>query len=120
MAVRPPSISRWQWLHGIFGCLILVVSSIPPSGLPEATGMISDKILHFGEYAVFGFLGGWAYLGAHRRPWVLLLFGLVFAGLDEWWQSFFGRESDFYDFLADAAGHCVGVLAGSYLARRFR
>ncbi|MFP6899676.1 MAG: VanZ family protein [Opitutales bacterium] len=112
---------RWKLLHGFFGALILAVSSIPGSDLPAVTDLISDKVLHFGEYAVLGFLGGWAYLIAGRRIWVLLLFGLGFAGLDEWWQSTIpGRQSDFADFLADAAGHCIGALAGAFMVKRSR
>ena len=112
---------RWQLLHGLYAMLILAVSSMPASDLPEATGLVSDKTLHFGEYGLLGLLGGWAYLADRRRLWYLMLFGLAFGGLDEFWQSYVpGRVSDFADYLADVAGHLVGISAAAFLVKRFR
>ncbi len=112
---------RWRLIHGLYACLILAVSSIPGPDLPESTGLVSDKVLHFGEYGLLGLLGGWAYLANRRRLWFLVLFGLAFGGLDELWQSYVpGRVCDFADYLADVAGYFVGISAAAFLVKRFR
>ena len=110
---------RWRLIHGVYACLILGVSSIPGSGLPPATSLVSDKILHFGEFGLLGLLGGWAYFTEGRRLWLLVLFGLSFAGLDELWQSYVpGRVCDFADYIVDVAGYLVGVFVGVSLVKR--
>ena len=111
---------RWKLLHGLFAGLILAVSSVPGSDLPQEVAMVSDKVLHFGEYAVLGLLGGWAYLRNNgSRLTFLLIFGLAFAGLDEFWQSTIpGRDSDSMDFLADLAGHLAGTVAVVFYCKR--
>ena len=93
---------------------------MPGSDLPQEVAIVSDKVLHFGEYAVLGLLGGWAYLRNHgARLTFLLLFGLAFSGLDEFWQSTIpGRESDSMDFLADLAGHLAGIFAVVFYCKR--
>ena len=111
---------RWRLLHGLYAALILAVSSVPGSDLPQGIALVSDKLLHFGEYAVLGLLGGWAYL--RNKPSLLLLllgFGLVFSGLDEYWQSHIsGRDSDFLDFLADLTGYLAGTFIVSCYCKR--
>ena len=112
---------RWKLLHGLYGGLILALSSIPGSNLPGAVSLISDKMLHFGEYGLFGLLGVWAYLPRRGAFVWLILFGIGFAGLDETWQSQVpGRQSDFADLLADVAGYFVGSFTGTLLVKRFR
>ena len=103
---------RWRFLHGLYAALILVVSSVPSSDLPQEVALVSDKLLHFGEYLVLGLLGGWAYLRYKPSLFLLLLgFGLAFSGLDEYWQSHVsGRNSDIFDFLADVAGYLTGII----------
>jgi VanZ family protein len=111
---------RWRLLHGLYAGLILAVSSVPGSDLPQEVAIVSDKALHFGEYAVLGLLGGWAYLRNNgSRLTLLLVFGLAFAGLDEFWQSTIpGRESDSMDILADLAGHLAGTFAVVFYCKR--
>ncbi len=111
---------RWRLLHGLYAVLILAVSSVPGSDLPQEVALVSDKLLHFGEYAVLGLLGGWAYL--RYKPSLLLLllgFGFVFSGLDEYWQSHVsGRDSDILDFLADLAGYLAGTFIVSCYCKK--
>ncbi|MFP6854669.1 MAG: VanZ family protein [Opitutales bacterium] len=114
-------VSRWRLrlVHGLYAVLIITISGVPGSDLPEATSLVSDKVLHFGEYGLLGLLGGWAYLGKRKHLWLILLFGLAFAGLDEFRQSFVPqRESDLFDFLVDLVGHVTGVLTACFLRRR--
>ena len=118
MADNPKLKFLWKCCHALFAGLILFLSSIPPSDLQEVPHLVSDKVLHFCEYGIFGFLGAIAYLTSPGRIWYLLLFGAVFAGLDEYWQSFAGRDSDLADFGADQAGHVLGALIGFWMAKR--
>ena len=82
----------------------------------------SDKLIHFVEYAVFAvlFYRGLSYDSGKVR-W-LLFFVVVttgggIAGLDEMYQSYIpGRDSSFFDLLADFAG----AAAGSFVAILWR
>ena len=121
MAEPRPFAWRWKLPHGLYAALILALSSIPGSNLPGAVSLVSDKVLHFGEYGLFGLLGFWAYLPRRGAFVWLILFGIGFAGLDETWQSQIpGRQSDFADLLTDVAGYLVGSFAGVIFVKRFR
>lgn len=89
------------WTVAIFiGCLL------PSNGLPDLTN--KDKWLHFGIFALFGFL--WRLTG-RSTGWVIgvgIAYGYgieVVQGL----ATFLHRSYDFYDALADAAGTLIGV-----------
>ena len=75
---------------------------------------VSDKWLHFFAYLNLTFLV-WHSIKPFNSPdwrkplvWLILVFFLVFAAMDEITQPYFGRTADFYDFASDS----VGVLAG--------
>jgi len=121
MVDKPRTKFPWRLFHALCAIAIIALSSIPLSGLREVPLLVSDKVIHFTEYGIFGFLGGLAYLETRRGLVLLLLFGAAFAGLDEFWQSFVpGRDSDLYDFWADQAGHVLGALIGYWMAKRRR
>ena len=79
---------------------------------------IRDKLAHFGEYFVFGWLLARAFDGLGWRParhflWTLI-FGVLMGATDEMYQGYVpGRERDILDLLADS----VGVMAGWYFSR---
>ncbi len=94
--------------------VILLVSSIPGHSLPNLKVLSWDKLLHFLEYSVLGFL-----LMKNVNPFkfrlviVVILAGFVFAGIDEFWQSFIpGRTSSIYDAIADG----MGIITGSVIS----
>lgn len=121
MADKPRAKFYWRFFHALCAVVILAFSSIPFTGSQEEPSLVSDKLIHFTEYGIFGFLGGLAYLETRRGLVLLLVFGAAFAGLDEFWQSFVpGRNSDLYDFWADQAGHVLGALIGFWMAKRRR
>ncbi len=75
-----------------------------------------DKIYHFAEYLIFGFLIFRAFPNYRRYPRRnrylagLILFGLVYAALDEVVQYFVpGRDSSVGDWLADACGYLLAA-----------
>lgn len=79
---------------------------------------IRDKLAHFGEYFIFGWLlarcfdhEGWP---ARKLFFWTLVFGIGLGMLDEFYQGFVpGRERDAFDLLADT----IGVFAGWYYSR---
>lgn len=96
---------------------ILAVTSWPkPPSLPHN----SDKIVHFGSYALLGATIAWA-SRLQRRPqlarWVA--FVALFAALDEWHQQFIpNRRMDTLDWVADVAGAVTGLFLVTARHRR--
>ena len=101
-----------------YAALIVAVSS--QSKLPKAP--FNDKLMHFGEYAVLGFL-------LARAIWLRWDRGLRHAGIfsilaatafgitDEIHQYFVpNRDADVLDVVADFAGSLAGSVAWALLA----
>ncbi|MCK4537211.1 MAG: VanZ family protein [Candidatus Krumholzibacteria bacterium] len=107
---------RWLPLS-IWVIMIFSLSSIPdvtPGDMKFPVG--TDKVVHFSEYAILAvlFFRGLSY-GNRRFRWTLLFAtiatGAALGGLDELYQSYIpGRDSSFFDFLADIAGITAGSL----------
>ena len=105
-----------------YGCIIIALSSIPGNSLPDVKWLSYDKLIHVGEYLIFGFLVS----RALRRPissrvqlvLITLLLAGIFGGLDELYQNLIpGRLSSYQDWVANV----IGVFAGSviYIAVKF-
>lgn len=102
----------------VWAALILAASSIQDLQTRMGGIEVRDKLAHFGEYFVFGWLvarcfdsSGWR--ARKHFAWTLGI-GLFLAVVDEFYQGFVpGRERDVLDVLADA----VGLLAGWYYSR---
>jgi VanZ family protein len=94
----------------IYILLIFYLSSISnPRGIPPIPHF--DKIVHFGEYGVLGFLLGRALgLTRLRRRYVLVFAAYLLLGggigvADEFYQGTVqGREKSIADFVADLLG----------------
>jgi VanZ family protein len=108
--------------------LIFAVSSIPNLGTPPLF-RFSDKVPHFIEYAVLGYLLYRAFsnrlTGARTREVlrtalvVSLLWGLALGLVDEFHQLLIpGRSCDPLDFLADAAGLSLTASLAYRIVRR--
>jgi len=92
----------YSWILFIF-----TLSSIPGSSTPSFPGG-TDKIVHFLEYAILGFL---AIQALTLKSKIVLLPGIVTPLLDEFYQSFTpGRYSDIKDVIADVAGYMVVII----------
>jgi VanZ family protein len=78
--------------------------------------LLSDKVLHFAAYGLFGLLNLRAFHGGFRRPvwWAslaALLLTVGFGALDEWRQTGVSfRDASWQDWLADLAGGVVAWL----------
>lgn len=111
-AAAPSAAARWT-PPAVWVILILVATSWPGVSVGPDT-LALDKVFHFCAYAVLAAL----MLRATRTPrsWrtALLIWVIVaaFGAVDEWHQQFIPRRSmSMADWIADASGALVGVLA---------
>ncbi len=113
-----PGKSVIKWLHlSIWIVVIFSLSSISslPSRYPEGPGGM-DKLAHFFEYGVLAVLFYRALNGENTRKVGLICFlvivsGIGIAAVDEIYQGHTGRDSSFYDGIADTMGVVAGTLA---------
>ena len=95
---------------------IFIASSIP--NLDRIPGGFSDKTAHFWAYAV---LGAFALRATARATWravngraaaIAWLIAATYAITDEWHQALVpGRSPSWEDWVADALGAAVAVIA---------
>jgi len=103
-----------------FSAAVIAYATLAP-GVPAPD--VDTTILHFLLFIPLG-LGGSLWMAElevdqQRRARIFVLgLVLVFAAGTEIGQGLVGRNPSFGDFIANAAGGGVGVLAGSWLARR--
>ena len=107
---------RYHFPVILYAGLIFLASSISflPTKVPFFT--FRDKLIHFLEYAVFGYL-----LWQSVTRWKIdtslaglmllaLLLGTVYAGSDEIHQYYVpGRDANVFDWIADVIGLAVGL-----------
>ena len=95
-----------------YALLILIVSSTPSSDLPKTWLLQYDKMIHFFEYFIFGFLAIKSLsIISFRNACILIPCGVNFGMLDEYLQSFIsGRLSSGLDVLSDTLGFTVGLI----------
>jgi VanZ family protein len=100
--------------------MIFVLTHVPAEKLPHVG--VSDKTAHFlgyGTLAALFYLTIWAYRPEFRYAWVVVaLVALGYGAMDEVLQSFVGRSCDFRDWLADATGTFLAIVA-VWAVRRF-
>lgn len=110
----------------LFAVLIFVVSSIPDLDTPDLGFEMEDKVYHFLEYFIFGFLlsrSGHALQSRLKYPlfWMVFLTGTLYAASDEIHQYFVpGRECDVRDFAVDVVGIVLGQTIYWMFIRYFR
>ncbi len=100
----------------LYAAIIIGLSSIPGQNFPEAAWLTHDKLIHLGEYSLFGALVARVVStrvsAAYQVLILTLLLAGVFGGLDEIYQSLIpGRDSSFLDWIADV----LGVILGSWV-----
>ena len=108
------SIGLIIYWPGIF-ILTHIHISIPEWVTPPFA--FTDKLVHYVIYLVLVLL--WLMVtnpsptskfGKHI-VWITLVMVVAYAGFDEWSQGFVGRESSFYDFVADVGGIVTALIA---------
>jgi VanZ family protein len=101
----------WTCLAVVWWALIFVATHIPLH-LPGPVSAL-DKYQHAAAYLGLAVLLCAAYESWRpRREWGYLgvfLAAAAYGALDEWTQSFVGRQSDLLDWFADLGGAALGV-----------
>lgn len=100
----------------VWAALIFIGSSNVPDDIPD-TFQHADKLMHFAEYAVLGFLmlramsysvPGW---GMSRLRLITLIIVMCYGISDELHQHFVpGRMAELADLISDGLGAYVGQL----------
>ncbi len=106
----------------IWAVLMMIVSSIPNLGPQPLNFTYGDKIEHFIEYAILGFLLSLALFKTRSRPILLVAIAIcaAYGIIDELHQLFVpGRDADPFDALADIIGSAAGVGIYALLKNRF-
>ncbi len=104
--------------------LMIAGSSIQSVPREVAPLFAYDKILHIIEYAGFSLLWGsvvrtrFPNLLRGRQWLMILLVGLLWGGLDEWYQGLIGRSRDLFDWIADGIGVCAAQAIQEYRFRK--
>jgi len=112
----------------LWAALLFFLSSLPSTKLPTLGVRYEDLVLHFGAYAVFGFLLAYAVASdkvkISRKQFVMIvLLGALYGVSDEFHQMYVpGRVPAVSDLVADAVGVVFGVwlYSRSNLALRGR
>ena len=121
----PPKVKNftYYWLPLIAYCLIIYIQSSYPSPQTLPSFEFSDKLMHFGAYAVLGVMFYRAYqtLPCETITQRLMLLSMISASLygvsDEIHQSFVPyRNGSFTDVIADV----LGAVCGVYLYHRWK
>lgn len=111
----------------VYAALIFIVSSITtfPDSTPAFFGF--DKLAHFCEYYLLGYLScRWA--SAMETPflksraiWMTIILGTLYGLGDEWHQAFVpGREASLWDALFDSLGVLTAAVTYRMLKQRIR
>jgi VanZ family protein len=94
--------------------LIFFVSS--RSVVPVPQGLEWDKVAHLAAYTVLGLTLAWGAAGSGMPPYRVIVIGLLYGASDEVHQLYVpGRSFELLDWVADAAGVCLGVALFSLL-----
>jgi len=91
---------------------ILSISALPSKAIPDIGFQHTDKIAHFLEYSILGFLAVKSFSPRKLVGLICVIsFGMMFGAFDEWWQSFISdRCTSVADFIADTAGMLIGSI----------
>ena len=100
----------------VYWLVLLIATSIPGSDFPDI--QVSDKIEHFTGYGLLTILITFTLLVQskykiirNRAYLAAVVIVSLYAALDELHQLFIpGRECDIYDWSADFAAACFGVI----------
>jgi VanZ family protein len=104
---------RWGWILAVYWIALATATHIPPDR-PILPGGNFDKLAHLTAYAILAFLiatywqssAGW--LGREHFFWIVVACS-AYGVIDELMQIPVGRDSNLFDWVADALGALLGV-----------
>ena len=102
----------YRIILGIYMVLILSISAIPANSIPDLGFQHADKVAHFAEYAILGFLAVQSFKPLNGYHLFYIIFsGFIFGAFDEWWQSFISdRCTSLFDLLSDNFGMLLSSI----------
>ena len=102
----------YRIILGIYMVLILCISAIPTNSIPDLGFQHADKVAHFFEYAILGFLAVQSFKPLNGYQLFYIIFsGIIFGAFDEWWQSFISdRCTCLFDLIADNFGMLISSI----------
>lgn len=93
---------------------MFVATHIPGDALPEQEFGL-DKVVHFGAYAALAWLAALALRTMGWLNWKTALatffVAITYGAVDELLQPYFHRNADVADWVADAVGAALGLVA---------
>lgn len=107
-------LAQWVWIG--WWVALAVAMHVPRSALAGRALPVSDKVIHFGLFFVLVALGAIALRARATSAGAGSLIGwcamyLIYAAIDEWTQGFVGRDVQFGDYVANAAGILTATIA---------
>jgi VanZ family protein len=110
---------KWS-LVTAYAIFIFILSSLSnPSPVPISDIFMVDKLAHFIEYAIFGFLlfaALYEGMATKKAAFFSVVMAVIYGATDEFHQYFVAdRNSDLFDLLADSLGGVAGTAAGVLL-----
>ncbi|MGH8004485.1 MAG: VanZ family protein [Limisphaerales bacterium] len=111
------------WLPPIgYALLIFALSSIKSASLPTLRFELGDKLIHLGEYGLFGFLFARLFVQlGWKNPYIwAVLIASFYGAADEIHQFYVpGRTMEVYDWIADTIGGLLGSQACRLWLKKF-
>jgi len=106
------------WLPVIlWAAFIFYGSSLPGDEIPKIDVPLADKLYHFAEYLILGFLLMKALINSEinidlaKLTVLSIIIAAVYAASDEWHQFYVSqRTPDIIDLIVDLTGICAGVF----------
>ena len=116
MKISKHSKLKYQVLLCLYIIGVFSLSSIPPNSIPDMkTQLPIDKLVHFTEYGIFGFLlfkviqkSSKISLGWSAIP--IIISAALLGAIDESYQHLTKRTPDIHDWFADVLGAVVCVI----------
>jgi VanZ family protein len=109
----------------VYAGIIFWLSSLPNLSQPFTELSISDKLIHFFEFMVFGWLiwrSAKRWRLKLRNSWLVIItyiIGALYAAGDEYHQAFVpGRYGHISDWTADSIGLAAGIASSYFLTGR--
>jgi VanZ family protein len=110
--LRNPRI--WQVALAVYWLTLLVGTHLPRE-TPLLPGRWFDKLIHLVAFALLATLFAVTWQRSARswklsRLFLIWIILALYAALDEWTQTYVGRQASAADWLADASGAALGLV----------
>ena len=115
-----------SWCLAIYWPVFVYIFHVPLEPRPPGDKLPLDKVVHFGAYAVLGFLLAWVVWpwwqqrvqrSYRQLAYVLLVALMIHGAIDEVTQPLTGRNFEWLDLVADAIGGAAGIATFAWLAK---